>query len=153
MKRSLVALAALFVVLTVAAGAAPATAAPRDRVVSGQGVAQPPGRSLPFEFEFEARGTPKQATGRVRFPSVLTPSLVGDVTCLAVEGNRAAISGKLRQSTVNGRYFLIVVEDNGPAQTPPLDAILVRAAPDPIRCARALDESVWPIDEGNIRVR
>ena len=148
MKRLLV---ALVVLVVLGVGALPADAGQRAHVVRGQGTAQPGGRSVPYEFEFEARGTPARASGRFRYTSLL--SLTGDVKCLAVKGNRAAISGKLRRPTPTGQYFLLVVEDNGPAQDPPVDTIFLEATEDLVRCDRALDRTGSLLQDGDIRVR
>ena len=150
MQRTLIALVALVVLL--GSAAPPAAAGERERVATGRGVIDP-ADALPFAFEFKARGTPQRATGRATFQTILIDPIVGDVNCLAVKGKRAAISGKLRRSTPNGRYFLLVVKDNGPAQDPPTDTLFVEATPELVRCEQALDKTGEPIREGYIRVR
>lgn len=152
MKQALFALAVLLVVIGSGTGAA--TAGNRERVVRGEGIVDPSGRgALPYGFKIEARGTAAKAEGRVTISSLLV--VRGTVKCLAVRGTRAAIAGKLDRETANGRYFLIHLADNGPAQDPPLDTFAITATQQLADCtdALALGESGDPLSEGNLKVR
>jgi hypothetical protein len=152
MKRALFALALILVVL--GSGSGSAIAGKRERVVTGEGVVDPSApRSLPYGFKVEARGTADKAEGKVTIDSL--PAVRGTVKCLSVHGKRAAIAGKLERETTNGRYFLILLEDNGPAQDPPLDTFAIEATQQLANCAAAIEqgESGDPLREGSVRVR
>jgi hypothetical protein len=144
------------VLLVTLVGLAPwsADAGTREHVVKGEGVVAASGKTLPYGFKVEARGTPKQAQGKVAFSTLLPQPITGQVKCLAVQGKRAAIAGKFDEPLASDRtHFLIVLQDNGPVQDPPVDTLHAEATNGLVGCKHALDQPGTPLREGNIRIR
>lgn len=145
---------ALLVLLGAAGGPATVDAAKKARTAAtGSGTSLVNGVDLPFAFE--AAGTRKKADGRARFDLSNLGSLEGTVDCLAIEGNRATLSGTLDRP-VDGYYthFALVAEDNAPAQQPSADTYWPFISHAPIPCEHSLEApSRAAITSGDIRVR
>ena len=145
MKTSVV--VAGLVLCLIAIGGLPAAAGQREHAARGNLVFR-----NDIAVSFEAKGTPRRATGRFKFESAGTAA-VGDVKCLAVKGKLAIMAGKFRGTEA---VFLAVAQDNGPAQDPPTDEFFFFPVPGSRvpPCALPGDgTSLSPITSGNVRVR
>jgi hypothetical protein len=137
-----------------AAGALPAAGA-RSHTVKGAGTAE---IETPVRFEFEATGTPRRASGRIKYEEPVNQlKLTADVTCLAVDGKTARLTGKLRRPIAIGNttftHVQIEVVDDSPELGTPQDFISVTADDAPIPCGRGQDVALFPLTSGKIRVR
>jgi hypothetical protein len=103
-------------------------------------------------FSFRAEGTPSQATGRLRIDPGSSPRIEGTVDCLAVRGRRAALTGRLTPPVAGFEFFRLMVEDNGPTERRPRDKYDFGASDFPLNCADFLDEDLFRIKRGEIRV-
>ena len=146
MHRALVAAAVVVALLGVGAGPATVEAATHS--------ARGTGTTIVASFSFEARREDGRVSGRVTVETgALAGTLKGTVKCLAVRGKRAALAGKLDQPVQGATHFVIVVEDNGPAQEPPVDRLEGEFLDRPVGCGERLDQPLGLIASGNIRVR
>jgi len=117
------------------------------------------GTSGTFElgFAFEAEGSPRKATGRVRFETVSFGTVRGNVTCLKVDGNQATLTGRFIPSAgIEGTgltHFAVVVQDNGSASSGAVDAAVFVLAGARQDCTEDPGHPLQPVVSGNIRVR
>jgi hypothetical protein len=110
------------------------------------------------QFNIAAHGSPTDAKGHVRFNSTGFAEARGEVDCLFVTGNKAAIAGTFDEP-LDGQfpYFIVAVQDNGePGGGVPDQAVLapINAHPGTVDCGFAATiELTTPIVQGNIVVK
>jgi hypothetical protein len=152
--RPYILLAVLCLPLLVA-GPLPAADA-RPHVVRGTGISTD--NAQEFAFTIAARSTPRRTSGHITYAEPANQlHLTADVTCLAVAGKSARLTGKLRRPlTIGNTTFTDIqfeVRDGGPPQQPSRDGLAVIAADRPLSCARSQDLILFSLTGGNIRVR
>jgi hypothetical protein len=104
---------------------------------------------------FTGHGTPADAHGTVKIDIPSTIQSRGSVDCVAVDGNRATISGVLDKPSpgLDGPFYALQVEDNGSPGTSG-DRISVAFGRFPVQCALANGSSpVFPVSRGNVVVK
>jgi hypothetical protein len=153
MKTYLLLSTLVLTLLGLAADPAAVAAKPARHAARGAGTSVVNGADLPFAFE--AAGSPRRASGRVRFDLPNLGTLKGTVTCLDVDGDRATLSGKFDQPVQDYyTHFALVVADNGPAQQPSLDTYWPFISHQRLDCRSFLEApSRAPLTSGDIRVR
>lgn len=76
----------------------------------------------------------------------------GDIDCLAVEGNRAWVSGALTRDFA-GLYFIAGVQDNGTSANDPADQLIWILAEEPFDCTAPVDLNLLDAPQGQVTVR
>ena len=111
------------------------------------------------QANFTGHGTPADANGHIRFDieGTLFESLEAKVDCVAVNGNRAALSGTLREPPANAPYLtrvVLYVEDNGQPQDETDSAYGELSGGPPIDCTLFQDANIGDnIEQGNVIVK
>jgi len=155
MKRLVVALTLALLILAVSGVA---NAEPRD-FASGSGKFN---FGIGFgQVNFTGHGTPADANGHIRFDIEGTAfeGLEAKVDCVAVNGNRAALSGTLKEPPAKLPYItrvLLYVEDNGQPQDETDRAYGLLTEGPPIDCALFLNPNpnfAENIEQGNVIVK
>jgi hypothetical protein len=108
------------------------------------------------DLNWTGHGTPADAHGNAQIRQQFVNSR-GTVDCVAVDGNRATVSGQLQNPSpaTDGEFYAISVEDNGPPRSndPEPDRIQVGYIFHPIACEFGNEfPPVFPVSRGNVVV-
>lgn len=161
MKRIVFLLGLMLVVLGLMYGSASGSGAPGSVVGSGDFL---PSDGVPRHFTINAISGPNGVSGQITVRVETTPAgtIIADVTCLHVEGNRAVVGSVITFSSTNpaavGARVMHAFVDNGvpggptpdqrsapqfPGGGPPTQADCVNAFPTAFTI-------LFPIDPGNV---
>ena len=78
----------------------------------------------------------------------------GVIDCLAVDGNRAWVSGLITGGFLAGQYFSSSARDNGTSANDPVDQIArTRISDEPLDCSTKDDVELADTPEGQVTVR
>jgi hypothetical protein len=78
----------------------------------------------------------------------------GVIDCLAVEGNRAWVSGLITGGFLAGRYFSSSAQDNGWSANDPVDQVgRTRVSDEPLDCSTQEDVELADAPDGQVTVR
>jgi hypothetical protein len=78
----------------------------------------------------------------------------GVISCLAVEGRRAWVSGMITGGLLAGQYFSSSVQDNGTAAKDPVDQIgRTIISDEPLDCSAKDDVELADAPDGQVMVR
>jgi hypothetical protein len=115
------------------------------------------------QMNISAEGVLSDARGRVTldYSSVFGPQRVkGDVTCVNVVGNRAAVEGRLSEqlrASPGFDYFFLLLEDNGNGKHDPPDKFLQGVTDFVVTsdCGMSIFDSLdtYPVTHGNIELK
>jgi|1185.fasta_scaffold372581_2 hypothetical protein len=138
---------------------APAYAAPRDQTSGSAAFLCGEVNGCGGEANFTAQGTPADPQGNVRIRQFhqLVDSR-GSVDCVAVDGNRATISGRLENPSpaTDGPIYAILIEDNGSPGSGGVnpDRMHIAYGRFPVDCTLGnLFPPAFPVARGNVVVK
>jgi hypothetical protein len=137
-----------------ALGIAPVAAAAPEDFTSGSASYECQ-QNCGADLVWTGHGTPADGRGNahIRQPGLFVDSKA-TVDCVAVDGNRATVSGRVHKPSpaTDGEFYAITVEDNGPpsANDPDPDRIQVGYTFLPVDCEAANQfGAAFPVSRGN----